>query len=372
NGRSTAIGGFVFFGDDTDDKMEIAQVRSYDSGTGEATLNRGVLDTVPRDWPEGTPVWYASGRFYDSKFFAGGEAVNAKLLTRTSRGILDAAEAPVITFDVLDRPHLPSRPANVKANTTAFGTLDAIALSNFTVTWARRNRLFEDTVVLKWDEADTAPEAGQTTNVILLDADDRSVVHTYGGIVGTSQVVTKSHFGTAVDGIVRVVAERDGLESLQGHEIIVQVRERLFIDLGDAPASYAGHAYDFVRVNAAGTGLSFVPAPKVQLAIFRPSVFDNAEVLTRYISVEAWKLRSNLAGCKVNVGLAAFGSPVITIKKNGALVATISITGSTPTLATSGGTEVSFAIGDILDLAGPAVADSSLGNVSIVLSGIKG
>lgn len=373
NGRLPQQDGFLFLGNDTDENMEICLLRSFASGPG-WTIDRGIFDTVPRVWPIGTPAWYVPNntRIHDSVLFAGGDELNFKLQPRTSQGLLPIDDAPVETYDVIARSDLPNRPGNVKVESVAFGEYDALAVADMDVTWANRNRLMEDVVVVRWADGNVVPEVGQTTTIKLLDADDLSVITTFDGLTGTLFTVDKTDFGPdVVQGIVKVTAKRDGLESLQGHEIQVKVRDHEFTDLEDVQPSYVGHALKFVQVNAAGTGLIFVAPPTVQIGVFLAAIMTDSQVILRYVAVEAWKLNGNLVGSKVNVGVAATAPTVVTIKKNGSSVGTISITGTTPTLATTAGADVSFAAGDILEITGPAVADSSLAGLSIVLLGPK-
>lgn len=365
--------GYLIIGDDAETVVEIARLRIFNGVTG-WTIDRGVFDTVPKAWPIGTPVWYVSpvARVTDPNTRAGGDVVNYKLLTRTSKGLLAEADAPVETVTLTDRPWRPNRPGNVKVATVAFGEYDALLVSSMAVTWGNRNRLLEDVVILKWADGTVTPEVGQTTTITLMNADDRSVVSTINGLAGTSYALAKSAFGTGVvEGILRVTAKRDGLESLQGQEIRVKVRPFLFTDLVDGQPSYVGQAGKFVRVNAAGTGLVFIVAPSIQIGTYQDAVLDVSQILTRYVAVAAFQLKANLAGCQVNVGTAATNPTTLSVKKNGTTVGTIIITVSTPAFATTGGTAVSFAAGDILELSGPASPDGTLSKLAVVLIGPK-
>ena len=120
-----------------------------------------------------------------------------------------------------ERPHLPNRPANVTVGGVAFGTYEMKNKPNVTVTWANRNRLTEGTQTPKWTDASASVEPGQTTKVTVLRSSDRAVLGTVTGLTGTSAVIGKATFNGEFDTIVRVTSVRDGLESLQGHEIRV-------------------------------------------------------------------------------------------------------------------------------------------------------
>lgn len=226
---------FLFIGDADEPEQEIAVIADVD-GTG-FTLRRGLLDTVPRAWPAGTPVWFGdeSNDFIDDTPRAAGETVTYNLLTRTSRGMLDLASAPDETATLSERPWLPNRPANVQVEGEGFAEVDASDLTEVTVTWANRNRLLEPVEALAWTDGDITPEAGQTTTVTLLDAADSSVITTIDDLTGTSYLLDLTLFGAIDTGIVRVTAKRDGLESLQGHEIVVHLTARLLLSGDESP-----------------------------------------------------------------------------------------------------------------------------------------
>lgn len=221
-----AVNLFAFIGDGTEASMEIALLSAYDSGTG-WTLVRGLLDTVPRAWPADTPVWFVGleNSVYDETVRAGGETVTYKVLPRTSLGMLSPADASNVTATLTNRPWLPNRPGNVKVGGVAFGMIDIADAPSVNVTWANRNRLLEPTQVVRWTDANITPESGQTTRITVMRA-DRSIITVHDTLPGTSFTVPQASFGGVGLAIVRVTAVRDGLESLQGHEITVSLTAR--------------------------------------------------------------------------------------------------------------------------------------------------
>ncbi|WP_176473469.1 phage tail protein [Sphingopyxis sp. GW247-27LB] len=158
--RGPQIGGFVIFGDTTDDEMEIALVKDYDSVNDEWILARGVLDTIPREWPTATVVRFMPAGFNvtDDTLRSGGEDVDLRMLTRTSLGTLDIDDATTVTATLVPRVHGPLRPANVKINDQGFGIIDATAATDLVVTWSNRSRFYEDGIALAWDAASVPPE----------------------------------------------------------------------------------------------------------------------------------------------------------------------------------------------------------------------
>lgn len=225
-GDGPTTSGFIFIGEGDDTEMELALLVS--EALGEWTIARGILDTTPKLWPVGTPVWFVglSLDVFDPSTYSAMETAKYRLLTRTSLGTLAEGDATEVLWESSERPHLPLRPADVKVLGIGYATIDnPVDATGETsglaeVTWANRNRLEETGVILSWDEAGVTPEDGQTTTITLMKL-DRTVITTIDGLTGESYNLDLTDFGSNSMGIVRVTSKRDGLESLQGHEIIV-------------------------------------------------------------------------------------------------------------------------------------------------------
>lgn len=122
-----------------------------------------------------------------------------------------------------------------------------------------------------------------------------------------------------------------------------------------------------VFMGASATWLSDRVRP---IPLFFTTTPQASEILAIYMVVEAMTLAANFAGAATYVGTNPGSSFVLTVKKNGSSVGTVTIsTLGVFTLATSGGTAVSLAAGDRLTLEGPAVADASVANVGLTLKG---
>ncbi|MEG3175850.1 phage tail protein [Sphingomonas sp. RB3P16] len=242
--RFTAINTFVMIGDVGETAMEIALITGSD-GSG-ITLARGLLDTVPHAWAAGTALWFAPINIAtaDTTVRAAGEIAQYKLLTRTSRDVLAESLAPIVSQTLTDRPWRPNRPGNVKIGGVGFATVEAGTASSLPLTWANRNRLMEPLRVIRWTDNTVTPEAGQTTTVTLMKS-DRTVLATYAGLTGTSFDIPIEGFHSEAAGIVRVTAVRDGLESLQGHEISVTITVRGY---GRAYGTFYGGGGDYVPI----------------------------------------------------------------------------------------------------------------------------
>lgn len=221
----TGVNNFVLIGSGGDKGTEIALI-SEASETG-IVLQRGILDTVPRNWPTGTQLLFFPGNLAieDASIRAAGETAEYKILTQTSLGTLAFAEAPIESITLSERPWLPNRPGDVKVGGVAFGSVQMGNASTIPVTWANRNRLMEPTEVVKWSDGNVTPEDGQTTRITVMKMDG-TVLTTHDGLSGTSFDLPASSFVGEAQGVVRVTAVRDGMESLQGHEIIVTLTSR--------------------------------------------------------------------------------------------------------------------------------------------------
>jgi hypothetical protein len=222
-GVAAAVLDFVIFGT-TEQGQEICIVSAVSGAT--VTLWRGLLDTTPRTWAPGTPFFICANPAYcaDGTAHAAGSPVEFQLCPMVQGRVLSTTLAPVVTGHPVSRQNLPTRPANVKiGGTTHFGTYVSTTTADIDVTWANRNRLTEDLAILPWDSASVTPESGQTTSIKLWSADHTVLLWSATGLTGTSGTIPYSAFGGAAFGLAKLVSECDGLESLQGHEVLIQV-----------------------------------------------------------------------------------------------------------------------------------------------------
>ena len=213
-------GDFILFSTGPDSTSEIVTVEGRNSG-GRLILNRGTLDTVPRDWPAATRGWVIpdAAASPDLTIRAVGEVVSYWPRTRTSLGLLPLNSTSVIMTTLTNRAHRPNRPANVRVNGIGFGSV-AVPSGDLTVTWAIRNRTLESTQIVKWGEADLVPEPGQVTQIDLLDVFG-AIITSFRNLTGSSFTVPRTAFGGRSSGSIRVVAVSNGMVSLQGHQVEV-------------------------------------------------------------------------------------------------------------------------------------------------------
>lgn len=207
-----------------DDEQELCIVSAV--GTNTVSLIRGCLDTVPRDWPVDTPIWFVplESDIVDDNIRVAGQSITYRLLTSTSLGTLSVDDAPDVEGVLTERPWLPNRPANCKVNGNITGPVSALGASTVALTWSNRNRTLEDSVVLQWTDGDVTPESGQTTTITVLTADGAAVLTTINGLIGTSYTLNTSTFGGYSSALVKFTSKNaSGQESLQGHSILVNI-----------------------------------------------------------------------------------------------------------------------------------------------------
>jgi hypothetical protein len=123
---------------------ELMRIDSLDTTTGDVTVGRGILDTIPKAHPAGTAVlfWdeYSSS---DNTEYVTGESVDAKVLTNSGQGTLQLAAATAGTVNFANRAVRPYRPANLKAETYLVPPDSWFPTYPVSITWVHRNRLQE-------------------------------------------------------------------------------------------------------------------------------------------------------------------------------------------------------------------------------------
>lgn len=230
-GQGPVVASFVIIGSGADVDIEIAAVSVADPGGAGYTLLRGMLDTVPKKWPAGTPIFVLNDGdiIADASIRSAAATATYKILPITSLGTLAEAFASEIDFTLTARPHLPTRPADVKVNGTGFGTVDHSGGGDLTVTFATRNRLTETSILQSWTNGDVTEEGGQTTTVVVLDSDDNVLAEH--DDVSSPFVVPPASYASQSTIKIKVISKLiiDGgsppteVESLQGHEIVVML-----------------------------------------------------------------------------------------------------------------------------------------------------
>lgn len=228
--ESPAAGWFALIGDTATPEQSCELVYVTAGGGTAFTIQRGILDTIPRDWPAGTRVWFFNEgmSLTENEIHSASETIGYKMLARTSAGTLPESSATNHNLNYSDRPWLPARPANVMVHGTSNGQVDvAEPIANIAVSWVNRNRLEEPVPVLAWNAGSVTGEVGQTTTIRLIDPYDNSTIIEHAGLTGTSFNVPIASFGGYAYVRVLVTAVRDGHESFQAQDVTLRFPARI-------------------------------------------------------------------------------------------------------------------------------------------------
>jgi hypothetical protein len=226
--RTGAQAGDFFMLGVTNADSELVMLDSLDVESGEWVVARGMWDTTPRAWPSGTRLWRFRPTLsnLDPGSRAAGETVEYLLQPVTQLGTLPQLEAVPLEVTFNDRPYAPFRPANCQLDGTGFaGAIyrEEPFPTEFEATWVTRNRTTEDTVALRWTEADAAPEVGQTTVLRILDSE--GAVHSeITGLTGNSRTILVSELPPGRIGWIEFLSERDGIRSVYGARLPFDIR----------------------------------------------------------------------------------------------------------------------------------------------------
>jgi hypothetical protein len=200
---------------------EFVRVVTFDPATASGTLARGCVDTVPVTHASGTRLYFVDDNAaIDPTAYAPGTTIQARLITSTSAGALNPALATTNSLTASRRQDRPYPPGRLRINGLAY---PASVSGEVTVSWAHRDRKLQADQIIDTEQASIGPEPGTTYRLRIYSG--ATLKRTYGGITGTSQ--TYSIADEAADGgpfnPLRVVvdSQRDGLDSLQAHDVTV-------------------------------------------------------------------------------------------------------------------------------------------------------
>lgn len=142
------------------------------------------------------------------------------------------------------------------------------------------------------------------------------------------------------------------------------------VDLSTPPSTGQALVWDGTKwkPGAAGDG-----AGKYDIGVFYPGqqVNPNQEIL-RYVAARSgFKLADDFANSKGSCGTNPAGTTVLTVKRNGSAIGTISInTSGVFTFSTTGSGDENFDGGDVLEIVGAVTPDSTLADLSITFAGV--
>jgi len=145
---------------------------NMDGTTTIAGVLRGVMDTVPRDHPVGTRVFFFSSGPGLTQIdpYPADLTVQAKILPKNNVGTFPIGSASYQTLTTISRYLRPYPPGDLRIDGLTYGTRYSITFGDQTFTWTSRNRLTQaagGTLIFQ-DAADITPEAGTTYKVFVV------------------------------------------------------------------------------------------------------------------------------------------------------------------------------------------------------------
>ena len=138
------------------------------------------------------------------------------------------------------------------------------------------------------------------------------------------------------------------------------------------PAAPTGGVNVLWQTDGAGNDSAYVPTAgfKKSLVVFTAGVNTNAQVILSAALGIGISFLATAPGSFANAKVAATGSTVYTISKNGTPFATVTFAPSATTGTFTLATTTTFIASDIFEIDGPATADATLAGVSITLLGV--
>lgn len=230
--------------------QELVAIEALNLATGEATIKRGVLDTVPAEHPAGLNIvfWdeYASA---EETEYLRGETIHIKIAPVSGSGEVPLTDAEALPVPLVGRAARPYPPARVQVNDAFW---PSFTLSSATITWVHRNRLQQTGgALLGFEDAGLAqPETGVTYTVEVKDSAGTTIT-TAAGLTGTAYTVPVATLAVmGGSGTFEVYSERAGLPSFQRVIIPVIVAESdggdLEFIMGDSSTPPAGDGITFI------------------------------------------------------------------------------------------------------------------------------
>ena len=223
NGFPSSVVGQTILIDD-----ERCVVTAYNSTTGQATIGRGTVDTTPAPHAVNAVVWFPEDDVgLDSRKYAPGEVVDAKVLTKISSDILAIGTATELSVTTVGRFGRPYPVADLRVNGDSIYNLTDFDYSEPQISWTTRNRITQQDQIVTHGEPSVAPEAGTTFTIRIFDVAGTTMLRETTGIAASPWTYTaamQGADGNPADVVVDVFAVRDGLESWAKYHLPVKIR----------------------------------------------------------------------------------------------------------------------------------------------------
>lgn len=121
------------------------------------------------------------------------------------------------------------------------------------------------------------------------------------------------------------------------------------------------------------TSMQSILAQPYDIPIFSPGVLTDGMVIMAFLMARPIDFLANFSGAAIEAGVAATSQTVLSIKKEGAEVGTITFaaSGTTGTFASTGGVAVSYTTFEKYSIEAPATADATLADLVGVIPGTR-
>lgn len=145
---------------------EIFRLMAIDLSAMTVKLARGCIDTVPTYHTLGSRIWfYQDGIGVDTREYAAGVTVQARMLTKTGAGILSGEIAPVDSHTLAQRRERPYPPNNVYIDTAHY---PASIIGALYIHWSGRNRVAQADQLIDAAVGNIVPEPGTDCRVKII------------------------------------------------------------------------------------------------------------------------------------------------------------------------------------------------------------
>lgn len=187
------------------------------TGLNYRSVLRGLLDTVVQSHPAGTQVWFIGSGFAQANqepFGSGWPLTQyAKLLPYNALGELPADQASLIMTTVRNRAIRPYPPGLVRINGLEPRNVSTVVSGQFSLAWAHRNRVTQETMVSQ-NAPSVTPEEGLTYAIRMFKDSDGSLIFEKTGI-GSSATSASATINFTGLMWVEITSSRAGQESYQ-------------------------------------------------------------------------------------------------------------------------------------------------------------
>ncbi len=150
-------------------------------------VQRGMLDTTPRDFSEDTFIWFLSRIGTGNLTYVGTHDIRYKLQSVTSFGAFDIAPVAETSILLNQRQARPYPPGRFYTNGSEFP--GEIATGDLTFTWAYRAKSID---LLQTQDDNTGTLETNVTYTIEIRNESGTLIRTYSGLTGTSQVYPRA------------------------------------------------------------------------------------------------------------------------------------------------------------------------------------